>query len=341
MLKRFWNRLRGREAAMVMVTTEGEIAANPADVLPGAAIDFPVPGLGDIQETAAETVRRVSRLWRAAKRTLLAASGVTTAVCLWAFQVEPAMLLVRETPVQVETWPAAVSGLRVAVLADIHVGAPHIDLAKVREMVEKTNRSNPDVVVLLGDYVIHGVLGGRFVTPEEFAPILKDLKAPGGVYAVLGNHDWWYDGLRIRKAFEAAGITVLEDETRSIDFKGRRLWLAGLGDKWTRRADVEKTLKNIPAGEPIIALTHNPDLFPQIPARVGLTLAGHTHGGQVFIPFINKPFMPVKFRHPYIAGHVREAGRDLFVSPGIGTGAVPARLGVPPEIPVLTVESVS
>jgi len=247
-------------------------------------------------------------------------------------------VLTRETRVPIARWPADLGSLRVVALADLHTGAPHITVDKVREIVASVNAARPDLIVLLGDYVIHGVLGGRFVPIERTAAVLRDLRAPLGVFAVLGNHDWWYDGARTARALEAVGIRVLEDAAAEVTVRGRSLWIAGVGDARTRPAAIARALASVPEGAPVIVLTHNPDLFVRVPARVLLTLAGHTHGGQVNLPVLGRLIVPSHFGDRYAIGHVHEEGRDLFVSPGIGTSIVPVRFRVPPEISVLTVE---
>ena len=256
----------------------------------------------------------------------------------YAFFIEPNSLHVNKVDLPLAAWPSSAGSVKVAALTDIHVGSPYIDLKKLDDVVQKTNEAQPDVVVLLGDYMILGVLGGDFIGPEPIAQGLAKLKAPGGIYAVMGNHDWWVDGFRTIKAFQDAGIHVLEDQAVEIGLPGgRSFWLAGLADMWTRRPNVEKTLAAVPAGAPIMAITHNPDLFPQVPKRVALTFAGHTHGGQVYVPFIGRPVVPSRFRQRFAMGHIRQDGKDLFVSPGIGTSILPVRFLVPPEISVVTV----
>jgi predicted MPP superfamily phosphohydrolase len=168
-------------------------------------------------------------------------------------------------------------------------------------------------------------------------PLLKDFHAPLGVYSVLGNHDWWYNGAKVRRGLEENGIKVLDNEVTKIERDGSTFWLAGLADLWTRPQRIEQTIGEIPAGETIIALTHNPDIFPRMPQRVPLLLAGHTHGGQVQFPFIGSVIEPSNFGQRYVEGHVYENGHHLFVTTGIGTSIVPVRFGVPPEIVLLTI----
>jgi predicted MPP superfamily phosphohydrolase len=255
-------------------------------------------------------------------------------VALWAFGIEPGMLVVRHPRMELPGWK---SELRIAVLSDLHVGSPHVGLDKVRTIVEKTNAENPALVVLLGDFVIGGpnrrggVRGGGFVEPELTAAELKKLRAPLGVYAVLGNHDWWYDGERVGKALRDAGITVLENRAVHVG----RIWLGGIADFWTREPDVGGTLAQMTGDDPIVLITHNPDIFPEVPARVSLLLAAHTHGGQVNLPIVGR--VVTTSRLGYVAGEYVERGRHLFVTTGIGTSILPVRFGVPPEIVILTV----
>jgi hypothetical protein len=166
---------------------------------------------------------------------------------------------------------------------------------------------------------------------------LGQLESQFGSFAVLGNHDWWLDGPRVGAALELARITLLEDSATAIAVAGQPLWLAGVSDFWEGEHDVRSALLQVPEAAPVILFTHNPDIFPEVPARVSLTVAGHTHGGQVNLPLIGRPIVPSQFGQRYAAGHVVENGRNLFVSTGLGTSILPVRFRVPPEIVVLTV----
>lgn len=243
------------------------------------------------------------------------------------------MLVVRHPRMELAGWPAET---RIAVLSDLHVGSPHVGLDKLRTIVEKTNAENPALVVLLGDFVIGGpnrrggVRGGGFVEPEDTAAVLKGLHAPLGVYAVLGNHDWWYDGVRVGRALSEAGIPVLENRAVHVG----HFWLGGIADYWTRGPDIIGTMKQVQGDDPVILITHNPDVFPEVPPRVSLMLAAHTHGGQVNLPIIGR--IVTTSRLGYVAGEYVEGSRHLFVTTGIGTSIMPVRFGVPPEIVILT-----
>lgn len=282
----------------------------------------------------AETLR--SR--RARIASLVSATGIVLAV--WAFAAEPASLRNEDHRLEPPGWPAACDGFRVAVLADLHVGSPFNGIDKLREIVDLTNRARPDLVLLAGDLVIHGVLGGRFVAPEDSAAVLAELAAPAGVYGVLGNHDRWFDADRVQGALDRVGIRVLEDASEPVRLGACAFWLAGVSDLWTAPHDVDGALADVPEEGPILVVTHNPDLFPQIPERVSLTIAGHTHGGQVYLPGIGRPIVPSEYGARFAIGHVVEGGRHLFVSSGLGTSILPVRFLVPPEVSVLELGSV-
>lgn len=254
---------------------------------------------------------------------------------IWGFFIEPNRLVVNEETLELQDWPASFDNLKIAVLSDLHVGSPYIDAQKLQLIVSKVNQMQPDLVVLLGDFM-SSVRGGKVIEPEFIAENLKGLCARYGVFAVLGNHDWWFDGKRVMHALEGVGIRVLENDVARIEINDQAIWLMGLGDLWTSKPDIEGSLAKITDTNPIIVLTHNPDLFPKIPSRVILTLAGHTHGGQVNLPFVGRLKVPSEYGQRYAAGHVVENNHHLFVTTGIGTSIIPIRFRVPPEIVLLT-----
>lgn len=252
-------------------------------------------------------------------------------------------------------WPADLS-LKVAAIADIHACRPWMTASSIASIVEMANGLGADLIVLLGDYSAghHLVLGG--VQSDEWSSALSGLKAPLGVHAILGNHDWWDDRTAQksgvgptygRLALEKVGIPVYENDAVRLEKDGRSFWLAGLGDQLafvpSRRRDPRRrlgvdelmpTLAKVPAIEPVILLAHEPDIMPRVPERVALVLSGHTHGGQ-FRLFGWSPVVPSRYGNRYAYGHVREQC-DLVVSGGLGCSIVPFRFGVPPEIVVVT-----
>lgn len=258
----------------------------------------------------------------------------------WGFWFEPRRLVVREVTLRPDGWPAVLAGLRIAVLADLHVGAPHMDLDRLRDIVARTNGLKPDLTLLGGDYTIDGIVGGRFVPPEQIVPLLSELRASLGVYAVLGNHDRWHGKLpRSEAAFVDQPIRLLEDDAVRITRGDAAFWLVGLRDAFTTTPDVIGTLRKLTDASPALALTHSPDVFPEIPERVALTIAAHTHCGQVALPIVGRPIVPSRYGQRYACGLVREGKKQIYVVPGIGTSIIPVRFNAPPEITVLRLDA--
>ena len=261
-------------------------------------------------------------------------------------------------------WPKDFK-LKLAIVADVHACDPWMSLARVRQIVARTNALNADAVLLLGDYVV-GYQLGKFSKPvahDDWAAELAALKAPLGVHAVLGNHDWWEDReVQVRRAgpikaamaLKNVRIPVYENDAVRLEKDGRPFWLAGLGDQWAfwpkpenytdfvRRGkvdyegvhDLPGTLAKVTDTAPVILMAHEPDIFPDVPARVALTLSGHTHGGQIRLGTF-APVVPSKFGRRYTYGHIIEDNRNLIVSGGLGCSALPLRFGSPPEIVVV------
>jgi predicted MPP superfamily phosphohydrolase len=169
-------------------------------------------------------------------------------------------------------------------------------------------------------------------------PPLKGLQAPLGVWAVLGNHDWWYDGPAIEAGLQAEGITVLENSRQHVQRDGGAFWLAGLADYESLRMkpSYRDTLADLPAGDPILVITHWPDVFAAAPNEVALTIAGHTHCGQVNLPFAGRLIHASEGSERWPCGLYEERGRKLYVTGGVGTSVLPVRFLQPPEIAVVT-----
>lgn len=273
---------------------------------------------------------------RVPPRLLLALVVMGLGLMLDAFWIEPSRLVVNRQELRLPGWPAPLAGLRVAFLADLHVGSPHWGIDHLRTLVARVNEEKPDLILLGGDYLINDIAFGTHVPADRIAIELTQLRAPLGVLAVLGNHDWWNDGQRVRAIFEAHGLTVLDDESRTIEARGSRFCVLGLRDEYFRSRSPAQELSLAPPGLPLLVVVHEPDIFAELDQRVSLTLAGHTHGGQVALPLLGRRIVPSRFGERYAAGHVVENGRHLFVTTGIGTSIVPVRFGVPPEFALLT-----
>lgn len=281
-----------------------------------------------------------SPIWR--KRLRIAADAFILLLGLmvfWGFFIEPNRLVTRYAMIESANWPEQLDGLKIAVLSDIHAGGSFIDDKKLRLIVQRTNDLHPDLIVILGDYMSGNSWTSRRIEPEAFGAILKDLNAPLGTFSVLGNHDTWYSVAKVRAGLERNNIKVLDNEVATIQAGGTSLWLVGLADLWTRPQRIDETIAKVPEGQAMIALTHNPDIFPKVPQRVPLLLAGHTHGGQVTFPLIGSVVQVSEFGERYLKGHVFENNHHLFVTTGIGTSIMPVRFGVAPEIVLLTVRS--
>lgn len=278
-----------------------------------------------------------NRRWSRRKITFAVLLGIGFLLAVYSFVIEPNRLVIRQASINLPSWPAELQGMRIAAISDLHAGAPYISQEKLRHLVELTNAQQPDLILLAGDFVIQRVLGGQFMEPAAMAAELKHLKARQGVFATLGNHDWWYNAARVRVALEEAGIRVLDNQAIKIEQNGKPLWLVGFADEWEGNPNITETLKQVIDDSPVIAFTHNPDLFPNIPNQVALTIAGHTHGGQVALPLIGRPMVPSKYKQRYAAGHIVEKSKHLFVTTGVGTSIIPVRFGVPPEIAILTI----
>jgi len=252
-------------------------------------------------------------------------------------------------------WPADFK-LNIAVIADLHACDPWMSLERIERIVERTNSLNADVIVMLGDYVAGHRHVSRTIPAREWAAVLGGLKAPLGVHAILGNHDYWDDrtvqregrGLTAaRRALESVGIPVYENDVVRLTKDARAFWLAGLGDQmaWlpARRFravprigvdDLGATLAKVTDTAPIILLAHEPGIALRVPSRVALQLSGHTHGGQVRLLGWS-PAVPAREGVRLAYGHVRMKC-DVVISGGLGCSIVPFRLGVPPEIVLVT-----
>ena len=271
------------------------------------------------------------------RRAALAGAGAAAVVgAAWTALVEPRRLRMRRVAVDVPDWPSGLAGLKVALISDLHAGAPQIDERRVERVVAATNRAQPDLVALLGDYIDPEVALGDSVDPEAVAYRLAALQAPLGIFAVLGNHDWLNDGDRVRRALREWRIEVLENDAASVDLAGQVVWIVGLADASERTPDLATPFGLVPVGAPLLVLSHNPDLFPMLPDRPSLTLAGHTHGGQVNLPLVRDRVTPSAHGARFAGGLFRDGRRVMYVSRGIGTSTLPVRLRAAPEVVLLT-----
>lgn len=281
---------------------------------------------------------------------LAAGVGGLAGLTSYAFGFEPLIRLnILHRSVGLADWPKDAPPLRAALVADLHIIDPWMTLDRVEQIVAATNRLAPDITLLLGDYVSHMGYGSRRIEPAAWSPVLAGLKAPLGVHAILGNHDhWWPGGVApVSAAIAKAGINLIVNDAIRIADGGRRFWLAGTDSiyarGWSRRGpgrigggDIAQALARTGRDrDPVILMAHEPAQFDHVPGRASLTLSGHTHGGQVRLPFIGSPIL--RNREPYDYGLFTADNRQLLVTAGLGCSIIPVRFMMPPEIVLLTV----
>jgi len=265
------------------------------------------------------------------RRFLKTAAGLaagTAAGGAWTLLVEPGWLDVSRPVIPVAGLPRSFDGFTIGLVSDLHHG-PFVGRSRIRAAVDELNRASPDIVVLAGDYVLHD--------PGYIAPCMEELaRIRGPVYAVLGNHDHWEDAaLTSRLLVETVGAELLVNRGAWIERGGEVLRIWGVGDLWE---DVQEIADARPGGfdGPLVLVSHNPDYAETVPEGLAdLMLCGHTHGGQVVLPFVGAPMLPSYYGQKYRAGLVWNRGTAVYVSRGIGVGSPPVRFRCRPELPVV------
>jgi predicted MPP superfamily phosphohydrolase len=262
--------------------------------------------------------------------------GVLAAVLAlggWSFGIEPRWVAAREIEHAVPQWQGQ-PGLKVAVAADWHLtqnGAWRVmTVARARRIVDQINAARPDVILLPGDFIAdRDWRPSKADTAEdEIAAELGRLRAPLGVYAVLGNHDWWHDGPAFAAALRKRGIVVLENEAQAVD---AGLWVVGIGDHHTDHSQPARALAQVPPRAQVLVLMHDPASLLDLPKVEGLVVAGHTHGGQVFLPWYGAPVIPSEAPRSWAHGWVEHRGNRMYVTSGLGVSILPVRFNMRPE----------
>ena len=222
------------------------------------------------------------------------------------------------------------SGIRIAFLSDFHI-KPYQE-KRLERIVELVNTENPDIILSVGDFVA-GHTHNSTMPIENIAKYLSKMKSKYGFYTTLGNHDGWYGSEKITKALEQNGIHVLANENLKLNIDGKTIYLAGIEDMMTGNADIQSTLSKTQT--PAILLSHTPDIFPKVWENVSLTLAGHTHGGQIRIPLLGSIFTASKYGNKYAKGYIVERGKKIIITTGIGVSVLPIRFNCLPEIVII------
>lgn len=225
-------------------------------------------------------------------------------------------------------------GYTLAQLSDLHIGT-FTPLWWAKRWSRVTNALGVDAVVITGDMVTSGTSFHR-----DIASFVGELRAKDGVFVSMGNHDYFGEGEPLVSLLREQGAKVLRNEGVVLERGGGKLYLAGIDDTWTKRADMNAALERRPSGVPTVLLAHDPERFPEAAKnRVELTLAGHTHGGQIAFPFLARHINASKLAHHFHLGVYRDGDSVLYVHPGLGTTGPPMRLGVAPAIVVFTLRA--
>lgn len=281
----------------------------------------------------------VSRRRRRAQWVLLLLVFLLAAMLAWGAFIEPSQLRWRQFTLTHETLPSRLQPLRLGVMSDLHVGGPHMAPERLQRLVTEMNDRKPHLVLLLGDFMTED-WAAETVLPKQIAEILGRLQAPLGVFSVLGNHDHWYGGQAVIEALSGEGISVLENDAAPVALPNGagQLWIAGLADDSTRSPDIAAALAPVPGDAPVLVLAHDPASFALVPERVILTLAGHTHAGQMKIPGIGPLINVSSAPRAWAYGLVRERERVLYTTAGLGTSILPLRINAPPEMVLITLQ---
>lgn len=263
------------------------------------------------------------------RRILLLLVALLLGLIGWAYWSAVADPVVREAEIGLPGWPEGAPPVRIVLISDLHVSAPDNPPERIGRIVAQINALRPDLVLIAGDFLSDKYFATHLYGPAETAAPLAGLRARFGVLAVLGNHDHWLDAAAMRRALTRVGVRVLANEA----VRAGPLVIGGLDDAFTGRNDDRATLaamRRLPGAR--ILLSHSPDPFATLPGDVALMLAGHTHCGQVRLPFIGALKTMSAYGQRYACGRIRENGRDLIVTAGLGTSGLPLRLGAVPDL---------
>lgn len=257
--------------------------------------------------------------------------GAVGLLASYPFFIERYIVLTNTYRIPVPNLPKAFSGFRIVQLTDLHYGTL-VPLSLIRSVIARANRIECDVIVCTGDYVHEWNSTGQI---DTVWPLIAELSAPSGIFSILGNHDHWANTSRSQHWLSQTGQD-LRHKVTSIDRDGSKLWLVGAGDLWEDHRNLDELLNKIPESDCRIVLAHNPDTADtKFSARVDLMISGHTHGGQVNIPFVGTPILPVRNK-TYSSGLKNSLrGMSVFISRGIGWAVLPIRFNCYPEIAVL------
>ncbi len=285
-----------------------------------------------ITETIYKIIEQLSKLKKIKQIIIIVLVFAFGFLSAWTFWLEPSSLKIQNYSLSLPH-KIKIPNITVGIVSDIHIGRYFGDENRLRKIVDLLKQQNPDLIVFLGDFVAQTDASAFVKSAHE----LQSLNPPLGVFAVLGNHDWWSGKTTVVAALKNNGIHLIDNEIVKIQFKEQTFQLAGFGD-FLEDPNVFNFIKENQKFEiPTIGITHNPDIFPLTPSSLSLLLAGHTHGGQVNFPFIGSPIVPSKYKQRYRYGIINENNHHLFVTSGTGNSILPVRFRVPPEIVIMDI----
>ena len=253
---------------------------------------------------------------------------------LYGYFIESNRLVVKEQDLKLNNWNKQLDGFRVLIISDLHIGTKRVGMENLQRIVELSNQQGADIIALLGDFDAESITYSS-ITDEFIISTLDKLKAPNGVFAILGNHDYKPVNV-VKNILVNSQIHLLENKCQNTFYNNQEINICGTGDLWHKNVDFAE-IDNRNA-YPTVLLTHNPDVFPLASESVALTLSGHTHGGEIIVPLLGSPFVPSKYCQRYHKGRIVENGKTLFVTSGIASLSR-IRLFNPPEIVILNLYS--
>lgn len=269
------------------------------------------------------------RIFRRVVAWLLLAAGLLIAFIYWQATADP---VVRRLTIKVTDWPATAPPMRLVLMSDLHVAGPETPPSRLARVVAQVNALHPDLVLIAGDFVTEKRTAATLYGADAAIAPLAALRPQIGTLAVMGNHDHWLDSRAVHAALAKARITILDNRAVRVG----PLAIGGVDDDSTHRADVAGTVAALgQRGGYAILLSHSPDIFPAVPGSVPLVLAGHTHCGQIVLPLYGPLATASRHGTRFFCGVVREGGKRLVVTAGIGTSILPFRLGAPADLWVI------
>jgi len=248
--------------------------------------------------------------------------------------IEPRWIQVVQTDFYDSDIPSAFDGKRAIFLSDIHV-SQFLSRERLQSIVDRVNDMNPDIVFLGGDFIYHG---DEFIAPcfEE----LGKLRAPLGVYAVTGNHDYWGSHTAVEEAIEREGIENLNNLGKWVKIGDQRIRIGGVGDLWEDAPDYKPAIEGSETNDFVVLISHNPDYSETLLENaIDLQISGHLHGGQITFFGLFAPYLPSYYGQKYRTGLINNGKTTVLVSNGIGVIGLPFRFGARPQINVITLRS--